>query len=544
MYKYYLLFILVGLLFSCNSSKKLGPFVQNNSIYIEKNKAIDDNKLLIDAVSLAKQKSIKNIYIKKGKYYLSSQFLSGVINMDINLIGEDGVVFYCNKRIIDVSAPSVLQKTRVSLKKGISVMNNPFRKDIDFNDDIFCVLIDDGLVEKAWKYKKGEMLSVKKITRNKIEFNEKSLFPYSNVRIKLYESRSIALKNIEFVINYKSSFVDGGLMKFEGCKLTLENVKTTDLNKDKKKNFLLANNCNNTLVKEFEIEGYQYGVILNYSLNARFLNIKSDHTLHPIVPATFSKNIYTDKLTGTDTAIDAHPSFNITYKNVNIDKGGFNCRSFGVYMENCVFTNPEFTNKTYLGVTSLTDEFKYLAKEYDIVLKNVDWVIKRKGVNGLHIKDARRFNVQNCITHQVSIEGNASEIKISDSKIGRFQNSQTNCVIENTIFDSKLQQLFKPIPPLSFSRTGSAKIVNCEFKGYENTFLISYLHSPLKSSLTFRNCQFGEFKDWINKFGSKTKEYKNIHFENCDFVNVPKFSKQLNSIEKDILSKNRINKKN
>lgn len=504
--------------------------------------SVDASSRLIQIIKNKQSKGGGTILIEPGDYYIDQPIWDGILNNDISIKGKGKVNFYCSHKVANFKAPSEKRKLNIPPLRGQTKISGDF-SGLTIKPNLCLIIANDQIVEKSWKYDKGELHEIKKLSNNQIVFKDEVLFNYQKtekLKVLLIESRNIHLENINFIIDQNSPIKQNVLLNLKGCSLKLNNVNYDNKRTEKKSWFASINQGINIDINNVKIDNAKYGFVLNYSKNATFKNIVSNNTTHPVVPSTFTQNVLVDSLSGVSTSLDAHPSFNVKYSNVEITNGGFNCRAFGVEFENCVFKSPRAASgKTYLGVSSLTDESKSLAYEYDVIMNNVQYVKQIGSFNGLHVDRVRKFKLNNVKTHMISTGSFVKEIEITNSHIGRFQNYQTSCTVLNTVFDASLQGNKDPKPPLSFSYSGEAKVEDCIFKGFDKSFLIDYVHSP-KSEISFVNCEFDSLEGLVKKFGNKEKQYRGLKFEKSEFKKVKNISKQI-PIQRNFLNNKKKN---
>lgn len=371
-------------------------------------------------------------------------------------------------------------------------------------------------VETAWYSRANDFLRVTSIHDKSIVFTDSINFAYSTQNAELvgFANSALVIEGIKFVTAGDLN----SMMIFTGTSVSILNCSFVNVGEHNLHALVDLNNCENVRVEQVVIEGkVDYGFLINGSRNIYFTNIKSSTCLQPIVPATWTTNLIVEGLYCRGSVIDAHPSFNITYKDVTIEGGAsyWNCRALGVHLENCYFNvDSSFNNVSlYLGVLALTKNYEYLYNLYDVICTNVKWRHTDMGFNGLHVHWCRSFIVDHCETHEVSVGPGVKEFVITNSHIGRVASANCNYQVENTTFDASLQGNARVSPPLSCSNEGVLYVKNCRFEGFEETYLFNYIHWPT-TSITLENCTYPLMKGFVQKTFMAKDTYSHIFILN------------------------------
>lgn len=524
---------------------------KNENILVSSNILIDESmQSNIDFIlsewlnKASKSKGIDTIFFESGKYYFSKQLLSVVLNRNICIQGLGDVKFYANQNVFHFKSPIVYSnKVNSNLKRGDKIIHlEPMESKIDLKHTILSIYSND-YVEVAWKYKKGEIQIIEDYKNNIITLKDSLVFFYDSkekTELIIYKPYKVIVNNIEFVVNEGGQWNYDFLLRTDGCISEANNLVFTNSKKEQEGTFWLIDRNVNCKINNFKSTNLMYGLLLSYSKNIVINKVEGNNCTHPVVPANFTQNVFVDHFRGKNTSIDAHPSFNVNYNDVDIytGKGFFNCRAFGVKLTNCNFTcDPDFNDSSiYIGGISLRPEYDFLYNEFDVFLENVVWKHKLNGFNGLTVNKCREFIVNNCESHLISTGNTVKKVEVTNSKIGHFKCYDANFTITNSQFISTLQNINNPKPPITCSFHGIAKIENCTFQNYNN-YLIEFLSGP-GTNISFKDCDFGSLKNLVKEFQFPDSKYEQIRFDNCKMKSVLEIPKQFSVQRKSILNQN------
>lgn len=378
-------------------------------------------------------------------------------------------------------------------------------------EDLIC-LRSDKVVETSWNSVANDIHRVISVSGETIGFGDSLNFNYSvGANVILYKKAYVQFEDLEFVIGRDVSYI----LSVTGCSVSFSDCLFNSSASNLIHSLIQLNDCETVHVDRIIVEGsITYGFLINNTRNVDISNVTSRVCLQPIVPATWSDNIEVDRMHCIGSVIDAHPSFNVKYRNVTIEDGVmyWNVRALGVVLENCMFQILEGIDQAsiYLGVVNLSPEYAFLSGEYDVVCNNVEWIYKDLGFNGLHVHHCRRFFVDECVTHAVSVGPDVSDFQILKSRVGRVSSADSNYSVDSTSFEASLQRNNIIRSPLNCSNTGNLRVINCSFVGYESQFLFDYIHWPT-TTITLENCQFCDFQGFVNRTFLPKETYKSIY---------------------------------
>lgn len=448
------------------------------------------------------------ITFKKHQYTFEKTINNFVYQGKIKLIGKGNTKFILSNSLLNIQAKAIeisVENKIARHAKTLAIYN------LDRDISLLRFSSND-TVEIAWNYTAGDLVRVSKTDGNSVTIYDSLNFSYEPLTSRLtgYKAAWMGFEGIHFQTVGKAtqllSFTGLGLF-FKNC--TFENSSDVII-----PSMVNIYNSGDVKVEESKIKGEaDYGFLINGSRNIYFKNIRSSTCMEPIAPATWTTNVNVENLVCKGSVIDSHPSFQVSYKNIRIKQGDnyWNCRALGVNLENCYFRvkNSNKGNSIYIGMETLRKKYEYLYDEFDVICKNVNWIHKDFGYNGLHVHRCRDFLLTNCVSHTISTGDRIRNFEIRDSKVGRVFCADSNFKIYNTNFSASLEGLSEIVPPLSCSYDGQAIIESCSFRGYHNTWLFKYIQSK-NTEILFDKCKFGKMKGFVQKAYAPLDSYKSI----------------------------------
>lgn len=411
------------------------------------------------------------------------------------------------------------KETRISLQRNAERNEDQIKVHDEIIDQgSLIALRSEDIVESAWSYKQTDVVQVDRIERD-IVFLEDSLnFSYKagNSELKMYSPASVTFRNIHFELALPVGYgvsLRGMGVTFKNCSVTYAEEKDLPV-------FASLYDCSPVQIIDCDIYGnITYGFLMNSCSEVYVKNIISEKCIHPLVPAYWTSQMVVDGFKGKGSVIDAHPSLDVTYKNVQVTEGlnYWNCRALGVKLIDCDFeVLPGISSPSlYIGVLALNKDYEFMYDEYDVLCSNVKWKYKDQGFNGLHVHKCRDFMVENCETHEVSTGAPIQRFEVINSRLGRLACADSNFKISGCVFRKSWQNTDTYTSPLSCSYDGTAIIENCAFFGYDDQYLFNYIQST-QTRITFRNCDFNKLKGFVRKSYQPKSAYKEIKIYNPD----------------------------
>jgi hypothetical protein len=324
-------------------------------------------------------------------------------------------------------------------------------------------------VESAWNYTSNDISEVTEWEGNCARLRDRLNFCYSveRTQVTVYEPARIVVEGIHFAGGVGSA----SFMVLTGVRPVFRDCSFVANSASPQHNLVRLVNCYNVVAEAIKIQGEAtYGFLINGSRHVRFSQIDSEGCLYPIVPSSFSSQVFIDGLEGRGSVIDAHPSFDVRYRNVTIREGKYywNCRALGVTLEHCRFDVVPgiFDNSMYIGVVNLRPEYAYLYDRFDVTCRDVRWMYEDQGFNGLHVHHCRDFTVEDSWTHSISTGVRIRRMVVRGCRIGRLYGGGDMTVIEDSEFAGGLQKRMELLSPLRLDFDGMAVVRDCHFGGY------------------------------------------------------------------------------
>ncbi|MEO5907507.1 MAG: hypothetical protein ABIQ11_12325, partial [Saprospiraceae bacterium] len=344
----------------------------------------DLGKHLTKIVSLNKDLDTLVVLLENGIYKVSSPVILTDFEGYLKIFGGTNTKLILSSSFINVRGFS----KNIHLDR-IANRNSPKinLKERDLPVGSLIVLTSNDTVETAWNYMQADVGRVGQVEGNQYVLESTLNFSYapSTSDLVAFRPAGVCLKNLRFDLRENVA-----VLIAHGISLVMNNCEIVNQTVQNIQSCVNLYNCENIQILDCTIRGkITYGFLMNNCRNVNVNNIKSKECLYPIVPAYWSSDIKVDGFTGNGSLIDAHPSFNVSYKNV-VTKNGesyWNCRALGVELQNCSFHMlPGIKDKSiYLGVVALADRYAYLYEEYDVHCKNVTWMYEDQVFNGLHV---------------------------------------------------------------------------------------------------------------------------------------------------------------
>jgi hypothetical protein len=465
------------------------------------------------------------VTVAPGTYRIKSLVWDGEITDSIVIRGEGEVILICSSTFGAFVAPSQELTLATPVNRGDKVLRVSPRFNLAPGATPFSMaLMSNDIVENSWKYKKGEMALASEIKSGNISLKDPLNFSYNpgleKVRVRLYSPGKLVLENLTFQqVKNKEGALSTGI-RILGCSVRMKNISSSGEAKTRKVDFANIRSASSVEGSGIKLDDLRYGLLINYSRNVFMSNLMVENVIHPVAPSTFTTNVKVQKIRGNNTSIDAHVAFNVHYDDVVItENGGFALRAFGVRLTNSRIVPPVGRKKiTRLSVQSLRKPYAFLAREYDVTIRNVEYLGELSSRNGFNVFTCRDFLVDKCITHEVSSSKFVNSFRVVNSRIGRLRCYNNEFSVAGTEFNGAIQGIKDVKPPLSGSYGGLASIADSSFLGYDSTFLIGYMHEPRSTEYEFKNCIFGAFAGAVERTNSKAKTYQPLRFIECKFT--------------------------
>jgi hypothetical protein len=235
-------------------------------------------------------------------------------------------------------------------------------------------LVSNDVAETAWGYVEEDIHEIIDIIDDTtiilstpVNFD----YDYTNTNIEVYRNGSVVINGVDFEIGYGSNIQFANMRNSSFSNSTITDSAGIRLQSN---DGIYFTRTYQTYIDNIHLDGLRYGIGISNGARQTFLsNISAYKNYHPIVPSTFADGVYVDGLTASYCAggIDAHPSFNINYKNVRssneIEFSVF--RSLGGSLENVYIHSTSSTSQFLMGLTTMADT--NICFESDYILRNV-----------------------------------------------------------------------------------------------------------------------------------------------------------------------------
>ncbi|WP_127128450.1 glycosyl hydrolase family 28-related protein [Pseudoflavitalea rhizosphaerae] len=468
------------------------------------------------------------IRIPGGTYNINSRVILNNFTGNITLAGDPGT------KIISSSTGGFAQiqalSQEIRMTRPVTRNNSTFtyqqEKGWQIAPGDLISVSSNTPFETAWKYKENDIIRIRSASRGLMQLEDKLLFNYTpaseTVKVVVYKKCSLSVKNIDFILTPTNAAEKNKritILTVVGMSLNMENTNFQYTGKLRYWHLgvsVVAGEGVN--FSRIQLNNFMYGVLMNYCRNVKAYDTKVEYSRHGYAPAQACYNVYIEKLRGfkCQSAIDAHPSFLVHYKDVvdTLASEFPNCRSLGTIIEDARFNVRDdfYQLYCYWSVQNLTPEYKALYGEYDTQFKNVYWVSKKPGnFNGLTSYTCRKFLVDNCTTHNIAFYGDQQimqEVVITNCRAAVIRIDGQKTLVKNTVMDGNLAPTAKYV--FRFSGTGQTRFENVTVKNYnrDSVYLFDYFYNQqYMNQLFISNSKIGPLRGWTNKFIYPGKPY-------------------------------------
>ena len=372
--------------------------------------------------------------------------------------------------------------------------------------------------ETGWTYDLEDVHLIMNIPDDTtIVMAEYSNFNYkpSNTTIEIYRNQPLQIDNINFSVDYGSNVQIANMKD-----AVISNITFTDPAKLGGNDGMYFTRTFNSYAKNIYTSYLRYAIgVSNGSRNIYLSDITGFKNYHTVVPSGWCENVWVDGLTAQYCAgtIDAHPSFNIHYKNVvgTQEREVSNFRCLGGSLENIYLHSTNSAYQTYfVGLTTMSDpniyyDYDYLIKNFEYVMPNADTKYDCM-IGGSFFRNLTLDNVKvNYV--EVGADPDSGNVFIHNSTIGSLR-TRAKTVVMNSTFDAS-----KMTPDLtggiSFANNNfPVSFYGCTFINYDSLLISDSNQDQIKS---FIACRFDNITAFAKTYQFNTGEY-NYHFINCD----------------------------
>ena len=527
---YFLYTLLIIISMSCSTKNKL---LYQDAVYVEdfgavSNDNLPDDKAFNDAI-LYCLKNNKILKLKNGTYNITKRILIDNISNNISIIGG-------NNSVIKIPEHGFIRLQSTKLEKSLSsniISGSSYFKVNNSNGlkpNHIIRISSNSAWETGWSYKENDTHTIDKIVGNTIYTKDPILFNYQLEKeaVNVYFSENIQakFKNLTLIIDSKRDWTRTTAIEVVSMQVTLDNLVIRDVQNEVFHRGFSILNSPAIEIYNIEMEGLEYGILMNYCRNIQAKNIIAKKVRHALVPANACVNMKATNIKGYNchSVIDAHQCFNVHYDLVEDNNASEfpNCRALGSKITNSSFkVNSDFyQNYAYWSNQLLSTEYEKLYELYDTEFSNVTWIhAKPTGFNGLTSYSCRNFIINNCNTHNISLYGKLfGKATIKNSSIGCIRINSHNVEIDSCILDGNLFPDAKYV--FRFSGVGNTLINNTTVKNYSTkTDLFEYFFNASNiNSVTIKNSTFNKLRSWSEQLIYPNLEYSTLVIQNSSFM--------------------------
>ncbi|MCB9101044.1 MAG: hypothetical protein H6632_16010 [Anaerolineales bacterium] len=318
------------------------------------------------------------VRIPKGDWRIASN-KTIVPEFDVKIIGEAGARLVFDNALWQFTGKQTIE-TKLSLdaSRGDMKVTLPGTRGIQPDDII--VVQNSTVAETQWNYIKSCTSLVLEICGNSVTLAHPLNFDFgaseTNNTVTIYRSdHRITLENITLqAVSRKEGKTEKGLLEFCGLmNVTLRDIVQVN-NQNREAYSIAFLQCVDCHVENAIIFYGLYPYQLNTSRNITFDGLRAYNSGHVVTPALWTDGVYINNLfsRGCRGGVEAHPSFNIHYSNVDVVDVDFysNLRCVGGSIRNGTIRH---TGKSsygpYFHNVELVDKSIY--DDYDFVVEGL-----------------------------------------------------------------------------------------------------------------------------------------------------------------------------
>ena len=486
---------------------------------------VRDTTILVLLLARAVWADAQTITLDQG-VYTSSEFESRMDSLESGLadriVGRGNVVVRATEAAGFISNPPHLTTTLASAGvRGAFTIEVASAAGVVPGD--WVRLRSDSLAEVGWSYGLADVAYVESVAGSTVTLADSIHFDYESAGttdVYFYRPRRVAIEGIRFDMRNWTDPTFSAAVRFEGFEVSLERIAATGVRADQLDVAQVVYSPW-VRVRNLDVEGFKYGVLVATCRDVVAREIVAHDVRHAIAPTSWAADVRVSRLYGTDTDLDAHPSFDVVHDSCHIAAGGsISLRGFGMTLKNSTIVARRKTDRTYVGPISLTDRGRAIADDYEIVFDGVTYVGEVVGDPGYDLLTFYRSGLLSIANSTLSSVATVDffRTEITDSRLGRFHGYAMDFDIRRTSFEAAMQRRgAKPYPALRGSFGGAALIEDCTFSGYAATSLVGFASSTT-TDYTFRDCTFGRFAQVLGGTGQPIANYDPIKFVSCTFT--------------------------
>ena len=487
---------------------------------------VDDGQDDVDAFrrAIAIQQTKGGIlHVPPGRFNFSTTLYQGELTRDLIIVGSRGAILECQTRWLELRSPIRLQR---------ALTQDAYR------GDSLVVFVDTALVRKGdlisvrsststesnWNYPESDCHWVSQVLPEGVALATPLNFAYTpeteSTLVTVSEPRRVFLCSLG--IELRGTDEAQNWVRLDRVAATLSDLRVSGSGKASEGELISFYDCADVTLDHILLSDGGYGVLINNSRDVRIRDLEAYRLIHPVVPATWSDEVSVTKLRGEDFGLDAHPSFNVTYQDVDADlhDNYFNARAVGISFRKVRLRSKRkaASGKIYIGVLGLSEEVSAHLHEYNTSFEDVYWLHEYAPFNGLSFNSGHNITVRRCTTHQVFFERGCRNILIEDSHLGQLNANLGSLQIRNTTFDNSLLRGEVNGGVLNFSWSGTVRVDGCTFLNYgRKQPLIGYLNDPNLSRIELANSDLRGVSILVGNTRDRSNLYTGVSVYNSTF---------------------------
>lgn len=508
--------------------------VENKTLSIVTTKQFGDGNnsiaLAIDATQVADGPTI--IELTPGKTYTITTTIEKTLTRSIEIRGNGATI------VSSLLYPFTLLAENNSLTLSSDVAYNS--KTLVVSDasgvsigDIINIT-SDVVMSTSWThYLAQDTRKVVSISGNTLTLDSPTNLSYTRstetVSVLRYKNISVKIENLTINNTYSST---AACIRLWGLSGELKNI-SVKASSGGVKDGIWMYHCSNIDIYNPVLNGLYYGIPIYSSRFINIYDVRCENVAgHPVTIGQCSSNININGLVSQNCpgAVDSHPSFYVSYKNVIADGSNFNLRAWGMRLENAIFKNAPQLRVDTLFWTQLPAEalskFPHLLTDYDLELINVKFTPDQNNNNledvVLISTNFKNIIVDNCELTGVMVEVNpVNKVQITNSRLGYFHHRSFNgephpcdIFLTNVTIDGDLYSRTEDCMRIYI---GDQKAVFTNVRCVNNRSRALFGIGTFRSLLCI-NCDFGEWSEFIEVFNGIVLPATGYKFVNCNLV--------------------------
>ena len=356
--------------------------------------------------------------------------------------------------------------------------------------------------ETGWNYRAHDNMTVIGVSGTTITLDNPLNFSYTAgtfETVKVYKNIKLKLTNIGSDIYDNVSLAFTGFSEIIGNNITVKD-SWAPADPDNGGDALRLSHCSNMFFYNTTVINGRYPVNISSCRDVLFDGVIADNARHPIDCNYWADTVVIQNVEATNCSatVEAHPSFNITFRNVNdwcARSGWWGVRAIGVTIDNC-YGGSDFVT----GISSLFyaqdvvkenvfDGTTNTFKNCNYYATGITWM----GFGGHYLQD---ITIDNC--------------EIGYIASGGYQRDNTNTLV--TISNSRVGQL--KLRADIIITDSIIKPDATKFYHYDNALEMNTDLNGRHSNITMTDCIIEDFLNVVNPHSVDNMEFTRVTFKN------------------------------